>query len=84
MIFAHKLLKTSQGDKLTYEKIDKIIVQKNHETPKAIKVLYKAIRDFFPPDTTPKEYEKTIQKALTEYFKSSTQKHKHTPSIMER
>ncbi len=76
MIFAHKLLKTSQGDKLTYEKIDKIIVQKNHETPKAIKVLYKAIRYFFPPDTTPKEFEETIQEALTEYFQKYPQEEK--------
>ncbi len=81
---ATKLKGISQSGNLTYEKIDKIIVQKIHEPPKAIKVPYKAIRDFFPPDTTPKEYEKTIQKALTEYFKSSTQKHKHTLSIMER
>ena len=65
---ATKLKGISQGGNLTYEKIDKIIVQKNHEPPKAIKVPYKAIRDFFPPDTTPKEYEMIIQKALKEWF----------------
>ncbi len=70
---ATKLKGISQSGNLTYEKIDKIIVQKNHEPPKAIKVPYKAIRDFFPPDTTPKEFEETIQEALTEYFKNCPQ-----------
>ena len=72
---ARKLKGISQNGKLTYEKIDKIIVEKNHEPPRAIKVPYKAIRDFFPPDTTPKEFERTIQDALIEYFKSHPQKH---------
>ena len=62
---ASKLKGISQSGKLTYEKIDKIFIEKVHEPPKAIKVPYKAIRDFFPPDTTPKEFEKTIQDALT-------------------
>lgn len=50
---ASKLKGISQGGNLTYEKIDKIIIEKNHEHPKAIKAPYKANRDFFPPDTTP-------------------------------
>ena len=83
---ATKLKGISQSGNLTYEKIDKIIVQKNHEPPKAIKVPYKAIRDFFPPDTTPKEFEETIQEALTEYFKThpQNQKQKQEPQAMER
>ncbi len=81
---ATKLKGISQSGNLTYEKIDKIIVQKNHEPPKAIKVPYKAIRDFFPPDTTPKEFEETIQEALTEYFKTHTQKQTQKPQAMER
>jgi ParB family chromosome partitioning protein len=66
---AKKMKGISQNGKLTYEKIDRIIISKNHEPPKAIKLSYKAIKDFFPPDTTPKEYEVVIQKALTEWFK---------------
>ncbi len=73
----------SQSGSLTYEKIDKIIVQKNQEPPKAIKVPYKAIRDFFPPDTTPKEFEETIQEALTEYFQKHTQKEINKASTIE-
>ena len=48
---ATKLKEISQSGKLTYEKNDMITVQNNHNSPKAIKVSYKAIRDFFPPDT---------------------------------
>jgi ParB family chromosome partitioning protein len=81
---ATKLKGISQSGNLTYEKIDKIIVQKNHEPPKAIKVPYKAISDFFPPDTTPKEFEETIQEALTEYFKTHSQRQKQKPQAMER
>jgi ParB family chromosome partitioning protein len=81
---ATKLKGISQGGNLTYEKIDKIIVQKNHEPPKAIKVPYKAIREFFPPDTTPKEFEQTIQDALTEYFKTHPQKHNQKITAIER
>lgn len=81
---ATKLKGISQGGNLTYEKIDKIIVQKNHEPPKAIKVPYKAIREFFPPNTTPKEFEQTIQDALTEYFKTHPQKHNQKVTAIER
>ena len=79
-----KLKGISQGGNLTYEKIDKIIVQKNHEPPKAIKVPYKATRDFLPPDTTPKEFEQTIQDALTEYFKTHPPKHNKNATAIER
>lgn len=65
-----KLKGISQGGILTYDKIDRIIITKNHEPPKAIKVNYTAIKDYFPPDTSPKEYEITIKKALEEYFKN--------------
>ena len=68
---AQKLKGISQNGKLTYEKIDKIIISKNHEPPKTIKLSYKAIKDYFPPDTTPKEYEVTIQKALEEWFRNN-------------
>lgn len=44
---AQKLKGISQNGKLTYEKIDKIIISKNLESPKAIKLPYKAIKDFF-------------------------------------
>ncbi len=81
---ATKLKGISQSGNLTYDKIDNIIVQKSHEPPKAIKVPYKAIRGFFPPDTTPKEFEETIQKALTEYFKIHSGKQKRNLSAIER
>ena len=69
---------------LVKRNVDKIIVQKNHEPPKAIKVPNKAIRDFFPPDTTPKEFEQTIQDALTEYFKTHPSKHNKNATAIER
>ncbi len=59
---------------LMYEKIDKIFIEKVQKAPKAIKLPYKAIRDFFPLDTTPKEFERTIQEALMEYFKKHPKK----------
>ena len=71
---AQKLKGISQNGKLTYEKIDKIIISKNHETPKAIKLSYKAVKDYFPPDTTPKQYEITIRKALKEWFENHPEK----------
>ncbi len=77
---AKKLKGISQNGKLTYENTDRIIISKNHEPPKAIKLSYKAIRDFFSPDTTPKEYEETIQNALEEWF----QNHLKGKQIKER
>ena len=71
---AQKLKGISQNGRLTYEKIDKIIILKNHEPPKAIKLSYKAIKDYFPPDTTPKQYEITIKKALEEWFENHPKK----------
>ena len=67
---AQKLKSISQNGKLTYKKIDQIIISKNREPPKAIKLSYKAIKDYFPPDTAPKEYEVKIKKALEEWFQS--------------
>ena len=81
---ASKLKGISQNGELTYDKIDKIIIEKNHEPPKAIKVPYKAVKEFFPPDTTPKEYEKTIQKALEEFFRTHSQKRQIEKTTMER
>ena len=74
----------SQNGELTYEKIDKIIVEKNQEPPRAIKVSYKTVKEYFPPETTPKEYETTIQKALDEYFKSHPQRQKQKTVSLER
>ena len=70
MAQTQKMKGISQNGKLTYEKIDRIIISKNHEPPKAIKLSYKAIKEFFPPDTTPKEYEAVIQRALEEWFRN--------------
>lgn len=71
---ASKLKGISKSGILTYEKIDKIIIAKNQEPPKAVKISYKAVRDFFSSDTTPKEFEETIKEALKEYFQKHPQK----------
>ena len=74
LMYAQKLKGISQNGNLTYEKIDKIIVSRNHEPPKAIKLPYSSVKDFFPPDTTPKEYEVTIRNALEEWFQRHSKK----------
>ena len=74
MAQAQKMKGISQNGKLAYEKIDRIIISKNHEPLKAIKLSYKAIKDFFPPETTPKEYEEMIQEALAEWFQNHLKK----------
>ncbi len=81
---AQKLKGISQNGKLTYGKIDKIVISKNHEPPKAIKLSYKAIKEYFPPDTTPKEYEVTIQKALEEWFKNHPQRKHNGKYTLQR
>ncbi len=84
MTQAQKLKGISQNGILTYEKIDKIIISKNHEPPKAIKLSYKAIKEYFPPDTTPKEYEETIQKALAEWFQNHPQRKHNGKYTLQR
>lgn len=81
---ASKLKGISQGGNLTYEKINQIFIEKIHEPPKAIKVPYKAIRDFFPPDTTPKEFKRTIHEALTVYFETYSQRQKPKSTVIAR
>ncbi len=81
---AQKLKGISQNGKLTYEKIDKIIISRNLEPPKAIKLQYTVVKDFFPPDTTPKEYEITIQKALTEWFNNHPKKSQPEEQTLQR
>lgn len=58
----------SQNGELTYEKIDKIITQKIKQPPKAIKLPYKKIKDYFPVSTSPKEVEEVVVKALDAWF----------------
>ncbi len=61
----------SQNGELTYEKIDKIITQKIQQPPKAFKLPYKKIKDYFSADTTPMEFEDTIIKALKAWFEQN-------------
>ena len=84
MAQAQKMKGISQNGKLTYEKIDRIIISKNHEPPKAIKLSYNVVKDFFPPDTTPKEYEVTIQKALEEWFQNHHEKNRPEEQMLQR
>lgn len=58
----------SRNGSLTYEKIDKIIVKGIKDKPKSFKVSYKKVDSYFAPDTTPKEFEDTIVKALDAWF----------------
>ncbi len=67
---ATKLKGISKSGTLTYEKIDKIIVAKNQEPPKAVKISYRTVKDYFPKGTTPQEYEKVIKQALEEWFEN--------------
>ena len=68
LAMAMKLKGISKSGTLTYDKIDKIIVAKNQEPPKAVKISYKTVKDYFPKGTTPQEYEKVIKQALEEWF----------------
>lgn len=45
---------------------------------------YKKVSDYFSPDTTPKEFENTILKALDEWFKNHPSPPKNTPHTLER
>jgi ParB family chromosome partitioning protein len=58
----------SQNGELTYEKIDKIITQKMKQPSKVIKLSYKKIQDYFPNNSSPKEVEDVVVKALKAWF----------------
>ncbi len=58
----------SQNGELTYEKIDKIITRKLKQPSKTIKLSYKKIKDYFSVDTSPKEVEEVVVKALKAWF----------------
>lgn len=72
----------SQNGELTYEKIDKIIIQKIKQLPKAIKLPYKKIKDYFPVSTSPKEVEDIVLKALDAWFER--EKSSDVESVLER
>ncbi len=85
LAMATKLKSISKSGTLTYEKRDKIIIAKSQEPPKAVKISYRTVKDYFPKGTTPQEYEKVIKQALEEWIKNhpiSTQKNKS--NSMER
>ena len=67
----------SRNGMLTYEKIDKIIVKGIKDKPKSFKVPYKKVDNYFPPDTTPKEFEDTIIKALDAWFQNHNETSKN-------
>ena len=70
LAMATKLKGISKSGNLTYDKIDRIIIMKNQEPPKAVKISYKTVKEFFPKGTTPQEYEKVIKQALEEWFEN--------------
>ncbi len=85
LAIATKLKGISKSGILKYEKIDKIITAKNQEPPKIVRISYKTIKDYFPKDTTPQEYEKVIKQALYEWFKKHPSDiKKEIPKSMER
>lgn len=69
LALATKLKGISKNGKLTYDKIDKIIIEKNQEPPKVVMISYRTVKDYFPKGTTPQEYERIIKQALDEWFK---------------
>ncbi len=70
LAMATKLKGISKNGTLTYEKIDKIIIEKNQEPPKVVRISYRTVKDYFPKGTTPQEYEKVIKQALEEWFEN--------------
>ena len=70
LALATKLKGISKNGKLTYEKIDKIIIEKNQEPPKVVRISYRTLKDYFPKGTTPREYETVIKQALEEWFEN--------------
>jgi ParB family transcriptional regulator, chromosome partitioning protein len=85
LAIATKLKGISKNGTLTFEKIDNIIVTKNQEPPKAVKISYRTVKAFFPKGTTPQEYEKVIKQALEEWFENhSIPKEKNKSKSIER
>lgn len=85
LAIATKLKGISKSGKLRYEKIDKIIVAKNQEPPKIVRISYKTVKDYFPKGTTSQEYEKVIKQALDEWFeKHPEQANKDKHQLLER
>jgi ParB family chromosome partitioning protein len=82
LALATKLKGISKNGKLTYEKIDKIIIEKNQEPPRVVRISYRTVKDYFPKGTTPQEYERVIKQALEEWFENhhlSNYKNKSKP-----
>ena len=84
LAMAMKLKGISKSGTLTYDKIDKIIVAKNQESPKVVKISYKTVKDYFPKGTTPPEYEKVIKQALEEWFENHPNPKQHKSKQVER
>lgn len=74
LTIATKLKGISRSGNLSYEKIDKIIITKNQELPKIVRISYKTVKDYFPKGTTPQEFEKVIKHALDEWFEKHPEK----------
>lgn len=74
LAIATKLKGISKSGILTYEKVDRIIVARNQEPPKAVKISYRTVKDYFPKGTTPQEYENIIKQALKEWFNNHPSK----------
>lgn len=84
LAIATKLKGISKSGILTYEKIDKIIIAKIQEPPKAVKISYKTVKDYFAKGTTPQEYEKVIKQALDEWFRNNPQREKFKKPSRQR
>lgn len=53
---------------LLFDDIDKIITDRVSNTVSAFKVPYKKVESYFPKTVTPKQFQETLEKALTFYF----------------
>jgi len=67
---AEHLRAISKNGVLTYEKIDKAILGGIKNKPKNFKVSLKKVDSYFSVDTTPREFEDTIIKALDYWFEA--------------
>ena len=61
----------SQNGNLTYEKIDRIITEKEKQPSRIVKITFKKIKDYFSTDATPKEIEDIVVKALKIWFEQN-------------
>jgi ParB family transcriptional regulator, chromosome partitioning protein len=85
LAMATKLKGISKNGTLTYEKIDRIIIEKNQAPPKVVRISYRTVKDFFPKGTTPQEYERVIKQALDEWFENhSSPRQKDKSDLKER